>query len=684
MAKKIIFDEEARKALLNGVNIVADTVKVTLGPKGRNVILSKNGIPQIINDGVSIAQEIELEDPLENAGAQLVKDVTSKTNDSAGDGPQPLYAKVLTPTGFVKMGALKVGDTICGTNGTTQQVVGVFPKGKKKIYKMHFSGGRVVECCKDHVWSVADNKEGTLYNTTVKELVANFKEVLVPSAIGSAFTKLVKIEETNEETEMQCIKVSNPDELYITDDYVVTHNTTTSSILAQAIVKEGIKNISAGANPMELRKGINRAVKDVVEELKKISQKVETTDDIVQVGAISAGNDTEMGELIASAMDKVGNDGIIAVGESRTAETNLKFAEGMQFDRGFISHYFVNDEERNECVLEDCYVVPIDKKLSSIVELTPVLEQIAKTQKPALFIAEDVESEALSTLIINNIRKVIKVCAVKAPDFGENRTNKLDDIAVLTNGTLFTKDTGMTLEKATLDNLGVAKRVVVTKDSCTIVTETKTQAFQDRIELLKRTLDSCENNYERDKIKERLAKLAGGAATIEVGASTEVEMKEKKLRIEDALNATKAAVQEGIVPGGGVALVQVYKRFSDTDKKQDNSRSQDEEVGYRIVMNILSEPLKQIAKNAGEDGGVVVNNIMTSDNINAGYDALAGKYVTNMYDEGIVDPVRVTRCALENAASIASMLITTEAAVIEKKEEKTQPNIGAVSPYMGM
>src|SRR5574344_607091 len=307
MAKKIIFDEEARKALLNGVNIVADTVKVTLGPKGRNVILSKNGIPQIINDGVSIAQEIELEDPLENAGAQLVKDVTSKTNDSAGDG------------------------------------------------------------------------------------------------------------------------------------------TTTSSILAQAIVKEGIKNISAGANPMELRKGINRAVKDVVEELKKISQKVETTDDIVQVGAISAGNDTEMGELIASAMDKVGNDGIIAVGESRTAETNLKFAEGMQFDRGFISHYFVNDEERNECVLEDCYVVPIDKKLSSIVELTPVLEQIAKTQNPALFIAEDVESEALSTLIINNIRKVIKVCAVKAPDFGENRTNKLDDIAVLTNGTLFTKDTGMTL-----------------------------------------------------------------------------------------------------------------------------------------------------------------------------------------------------------------------------------------------
>ena len=547
MAKKIIFDEDARKGLLKGIDAVADAVKVTLGPKGRNVILEKKyGTPQIVNDGVTIAKEIELEDPMENSGAQLLKEVSSKTNDVAGDG------------------------------------------------------------------------------------------------------------------------------------------TTTASVLAQAIVKEGVRNLTAGANPMCMKRGMDKAVSVALETIKRMAQSVDSKEKLAQVATISSGNNEEIGKLVAEAMEKVGHDGVITVEESKSTGTNLKVVEGMQFDKGYISPYFVTDAERMEAVLEDAYVLCVNKKINLIADLVPVLEQVARDGRSLLIIAEDVEGEALATLVVNTMRKVLRAVAVKAPGFGDRRKAMLEDIAVMTGGQMFTEELGIKLENVTVQMLGQAKRVTVTKDDTTIVVgdDTKRQ-IEERCKLIKRQIEASDSEYDKEKLHERLAKLSGGVAVIEVGAASEVELKERKLRIEDALNATRAAKEEGIVPGGGVALLRVMQDL----EKQINTISygtDDEKVGYRILLDSLYIPLKQIADNAGVKGEVVVEAVKKLPT-NEGYDAMNDKYV-DMIKAGIVDPAKVTRSALQNAVSVAGMLLTTEAAVVEIPEKKPpmppMPDMGGMGGMM--
>ena len=544
MAKKIVFEEEARKALLKGIDAVADAVKVTLGPKGRNVILQKKfGAPQIVNDGVTIAKEIELQDGLENAGAQLLKEVSSKTNDVAGDG------------------------------------------------------------------------------------------------------------------------------------------TTTASVLAQAIVREGLKNLTAGANPMSMKRGIDKAVEIATGKIRDLSRPVNTKEEIAQVAGISAGNNSEIGELIAEAMSKVGNDGVITVEESKSFGTNLKVVEGMQFDKGYISPYFVTDAERMEAVLEDAYVLCVNKKINLIADLVPVLEQVARDGRSLLLIAEDIEGEALATLVVNTMRKVLRAVAVKAPGFGDRRKAMLEDIAILTGGQMFTEELGLKLENITTEMMGLAKRVTVTKDETTIVVGDETrQAVQERVALIKKQIELSDSEYDKEKLNERVAKLSGGVAVIEVGAATEIELKERKLRIEDALNATRAANEEGIVPGGGVALVRVQQEL---ESKLETLAfdSDDEKSGYKILMAALDVPLKAIASNAGAKGDVVVD-MVKSEKDAFGYDALLERY-TDMFAAGIVDPAKVTRSALENAASVGSMLLTTQAAVVDIPEESKAPDMSAAMAGMG-
>jgi len=532
MAKRIAFNEDARKALVVGVDAVADAVKVTLGPKGRNVVIDKKfGAPQIVNDGVTIAKEIELPDNLENLGAQLVKEVSSKTNDVAGDG------------------------------------------------------------------------------------------------------------------------------------------TTTAAVLAQSIVKEGLKNVTAGANPIGIKRGIDKAVTIAVEEIKKNAKKIESKESIAQVATISAGNDDFIGGLIAEAMDKVGNEGVITVEESKTTGTELKVVEGMQFDKGYISPYFVTDAERMEAVLDDVFVLCVNKKINIVADLVPVLEQVAREGRGILIIAEDVEGEALATLVVNTMRKVLRAVAVKAPGFGDRRKEMLQDIAILTGGELFTEELGLKLENVTVQMMGKARRVTVSKDKTTIVVGDDTkQTVADRVKLIKRQIEQSDSDYDKEKLQERLAKLAGGVAVIEVGAATETELKDKKLRIEDALNATRAAIEEGIVAGGGVTLIKVQKVLSDRLASA-AEYTQDERTGAEILMRALDAPLKQIACNAGARGEVIAEKVRELGG-DMGYDAQNDKYV-DMVQAGIVDPAKVTRSALQNAASIASMLLTTEAAIVDLPEEKS-------------
>lgn len=550
MAKKIVFQEEARKSLLKGIDAVADAVKVTLGPKGRNVILEKKfGAPQIVNDGVTIAKEIELKDGLENAGAQLLKEVSSKTNDVAGDG------------------------------------------------------------------------------------------------------------------------------------------TTTASVLAQAIVREGLKNLTAGANPMCMKRGIDKAVEISVQKIKSMAKEVKTEEETAQVATISAGNNKEIGELIAEAMTKVGHDGVITVEESKSFGTNLKVVEGMQFDKGYISPYFVTDAERMEAVLEDAYVLCVNKKINLIADLVPVLEQVARDGRSLLLIAEDVEGEALATLVVNTMRKVLRAVAVKAPGFGDRRKAMLEDIAILTGGEMFTEELGIKLENVTTQMMGYAKRVTVTKDETTIVVgEDTKKAVEDRVRLIKKQIEASDSDYDKEKLQERLAKLSGGVAVIEVGAASEVELKERKLRIEDALNATRAANEEGIVPGGGVALLRVQQELEVKISSVDFA-TDDEKIGFKILTSALDVPLRLIAHNAGAKSDVIVDNVRAQKDpsqLAYGYDAMLNVY-TDMIKAGIVDPAKVTRSALENAASVASMLLTTEAAVVDVPEDKpSMPDMSAMAGMGGM
>ena len=535
MAKELIYSESARLQLLEGVNAVADAVKVTMGPKGRNATIKKpNGDAVIINDGVSIAKEIELEGEAQDMGAQLIKDVATKTNDAAGDG------------------------------------------------------------------------------------------------------------------------------------------TTLSTVLTQALVKEGIKMVTVGCNPIQLRQGINKAVKDVVALISANSKKVETPEQVAQVATISAGNDAEVGKIVADAVQKVGNEGIVTVGESKSAETNLKVVEGMQFNRGFLSPYFINNPEKNEAVLEDALVLLYSKSINNIKSIVPLLEDIARNGdgKPLLIIAENVEGEALSTLVVNQLRKVIKGCAVSAPEYGEQRVATMKDIAILTGAKYIDDAAGQRLEDVTVKDLGIAKQVIVKKDNTVIITDNKAENenLKKQINMLKATLEmgSYANEYEKIKIQERLMRLDGVAATIEVGAGSEIEMKEKKLRIEDALNATKAAVLEGIVPGGGTTLAKIASILKKTNI---DDLSADVRAGYNIVLNALTAPITQIANNAGVKGDVVAYLVGSDTDFTYGYDALEDKYV-NMYETGIVDPAKVIRSALENAASISASLLTTEVAIVPKKEQQ--------------
>ncbi|RKD22589.1 chaperonin GroL [Ammoniphilus oxalaticus] len=541
MAKDILFSEDARRSMLRGVDTLADAVKVTLGPKGRNVVLEKKfGSPLITNDGVTIAKEIELEDAFENMGAQLVKEVATKTNDVAGDG------------------------------------------------------------------------------------------------------------------------------------------TTTATVLAQAMIREGLKNVTSGANPMVIRRGIEKAVRAAVEEIQKISKTVETKESVAQVAAISAADD-EIGQLIAEAMEKVGREGVITVEESRGFNTELDVVEGMEFDRGYVSPYMITDTDKMEAVLEDPYILITDKKITNIQEILPVLEKVVQQGKPILIIAEDLEGEALATLVVNKLRGTFNAVAVKAPGFGDRRKAMLEDIAILTGGQLITEDLGLDLKGATLQHLGTASRVVVSKENTTIVEGAgETANIESRVSQIRAEMENTTSEFDKEKLQERLAKLAGGVAVIKVGAATETELKEKKLRIEDALNATRAAVEEGIVSGGGTALINVIKAVEAVEAEGD------EATGVSIVLRALEEPVRIISNNAGLEGSVIVEHLKKEE-IGVGFDAATGKWV-NMIEAGIVDPAKVTRSALQNAASVAAMLLTTEAVIADKPEENGSgmPDMGAMGGMGGM
>jgi chaperonin GroEL len=540
-AKDLQFTSDARAALKRGVDQLAEAVKVTLGPKGRNVVIDKKfGAPTVTKDGVTVAKEIELPNALENMGAQMVKEVATKTSDTAGDG------------------------------------------------------------------------------------------------------------------------------------------TTTATVLAQAIVREGFRNVTAGANPMALKRGIDKAVTAVVEQLKSISVPTAGKKEIAQVGAISANNDKEIGDLIAEAMEKVGKDGVITVEEARGLETTLETVDGMQFDRGYLSPYFVTDPDKMETVLEDALILIHDKKISSMKDLLPILEKVAQMGKPMLIVAEDVEGEALATLVVNKLRGTLRIAAVKAPGFGDRRKAMLEDIAVITNGKVISEEIGFKLENTVVGDLGSAKRIIVDKDTTTLIDGAgDSEKIQGRIKELRAQIDKSTSDYDKEKLQERLAKLAGGVAVINVGAATESEMKEKKARVEDALHATKAAVEEGIVPGGGVAFVRAQSALKAL-KLEDG----DEQVGVDIIRRALEEPLRMIAKNAGAEGSIVLEKVRVAKDRNFGYNALTDTY-EDLVAAGVIDPTKVARTALQNAASIAGLLLTTEATIVDKKEE-SQSTPGAGGAMGGM
>ena len=541
-AKQVLFGDDARSKMVRGINVLANAVKVTLGPKGRNVVLERAfGGPTVTKDGVSVAKEVELKDKFENMGACMVREVASKTSDNAGDG------------------------------------------------------------------------------------------------------------------------------------------TTTATVLAQAIVDEGMKYVAAGMNPMDLKRGIDKAVAAAIESLKTISRPTTTTKEVAQVGAISANSDQEIGDILAKAMDKVGKEGVITIEDGKSLNNELEVVEGMQFDRGYLSPYFINTPERQVAVLDNPFILLHDKKVSNIRELLPVLEQVAKTSRPLLIIAEDVDGEALATLVVNSIRGILKVVAVKAPGFGDRRKAMLEDIAILTGGTVISSDLGLTLEKATLESLGQAKRVEVSKENTTIIDGAgDAQAIEGRVTNIRQQIEAASSDYDREKLQERVAKLAGGVALVKVGAATEVEMKEKKARVEDALHATRAAVEEGIVAGGGTALIRAKSAIKDL--KGDND---EQNAGIKIVLRAMEEPMRQIVANAGEEPSVVVNNVANGTG-NYGYNAQTGVY-GDMVEMGVLDPTKVTRTALQNAASVAGLILTTDCMVADYPEDKpAAPAMGGMGGMDGM
>lgn len=860
-AKDVLFSEEARSKMMKGVNTLADAVKATLGPKGRNVVIDKgHGYPHITKDGVTVAKAIELTCKFENMGANLLREVASKTVDTAGDGPQPLWSKVLTPDGFVEMGSLKVGDTICGTHRSQQVVEGVYPKGKREIYRVTLSDDQVVECCQDHLWEVRRNEngykrrvwplrkmiadykkingdgstsykyfiertipqltetpltihpyllgvligDGSLsgetveislglskqmvieklilpegismsvswverknyfrvklkgrttadgknmsellkdlglnvgsrdkfipneylfnsiknrkhllnglshtdgyinskglleYSTISKRLVENVHSLMLSLGMAAKYylqprkegngsysttpiyrlqqrkgfalgVQIVDIQPTGEFTEMQCIKVSNEDHLYITDGFVPVHNTTTSIVLSQAILTEGMKAIAAGMSPIDLKRGIDLATREAVIHIKKLSVPADTIEAIAAVGTISANGDKAIGDMLSDAMNRVGVDGVITVEEGKGLEDELIVVEGMSFDRGFISHNFAGGKPNGKLIYKNAYVLMVDKKISSIHDLVPILEQVSKEGKPLLIIAEDVEGEALATLVINNMRGAISVCAVKAPGFGNSRRAQLDDLAILTGGDVISEELGHELPKTTLDQLGYAETIEIYKDHTVIIGGDGDKGFIElhKESLREQVIDST-SEFDKAKLGERLAKLAGGVAVIRLGAATETEMKEKKDRVDDALHAVRAAAQEGIVTGGGVTLVRVAAYLKDKLV----GVNADQAVGINILLRALEAPLRQIVINAGGEGSVVVANVQREDVADTfGYNASTGDY-GDMIVMGIIDPAKVTRSALEHAASVAGLMLTTEVMIADVPTARSRP-----------
>lgn len=857
MSKNLSFNLSAREKLKIGVDKLADAVKVTLGPKGRNVVISKKfGAPHITKDGVTVAREIELKDLEENEGAQMIKEVALKTASVAGDGPQPLYSKVATPKGFVEMGTLKVGDKICGTDGTMQRVIGVFPKGRRRVYKVKFSDGRETECCEEHLWQITTNYgaekvmttkelldsgwimvadrewsryryytpvtkvqfkddeknmpidpyllglllgDGSLSGTGSIELWLGLKKahvlnkIILPdgiiftptyvedkscfrvkitgtdengkyikdlldelgllgsksatkfipksylysslysrerlfaglmdtdgytnsrglfeySTIGEKFAldflelcrgmgkktkieklerkenssysnipiyrmherkgykhglKLVAIEDTGLETEMQCIKVSNPDNLYITDDYIVTHNTTTSVVLAQAIIGEGLKMVAAGANPMDIKKGIDKSVDEVVKYLQSQSIKVGgDSEKIKQVATVSANNDEEIGNLIAEAYSKVGEDGVITYEDSKSADTTIEVLMGMQFDRGYISRYFVTNVEKAVADFTNPAILVYEKKISSLKSILHLMEAVSNVQRSFVIIADDFDMEVIQALVVNKMRGTLQCVAIKAPGFGEAKKDMLADIAAVTGAKFISEDLGGTIEKTTLEMLGSAASVHVSANNTIIVGGNGDEAqIKGKIAQVRTQLEKTESEYEKQKLKSRLAKLTGGVAVLYIGAPTELEMKSKKDLVDDALQATKAAIEEGILPGGGTAYLRAIAHQKDL--KGDNA---DETLGIDIVRKALESPIRQILSNAGEEGSVIINHLKTVDD-NIGYNARTGKY-EDLVVGGVIDPTKVARVAMQNAGSIAGMLLTTECLITDVPEEK--------------
>ena len=875
MSKEIKFNEDARSLMKKGVDKLADTVKVTLGPKGRNVILEKMyGAPLITNDGVSIAREIELEDPYENMGAQLVKEVATKTNDIAGDGPQPLYARILTPNGWTTMGEIKKGDIICGTNMTKQTVLDVYNKGKKKLVIMTFSNNKKVHCCEDHFWTIITSNgvrktittkeiidkgiykindlnekrynfyipsnivefeekdvnihpyllgvllgDGSLtgtgsielslgYNkehiidkissilpsnvkisvencidknsyrvkfskinktitTSIESLLKELnllgvysKDKFIPDdylynsyenriellnglldtdgyinnrnlfefstisdKLGDNFfeltnslgietyhnsherdndldsysstpihryiqlkgykygVKIIDIEVTNQLEEMRCIKVSNKDSLYITNDYIVTHNTTTATILAQSMISEGLKNVSAGANPILIREGMKDSVALVVSCLKEIAKPINGKEDIENIATISSSNN-EIGKLIADAMEKVGADGVITLEESKSMETEVIISEGMELDRGYISPYMVIDKDKMEASYTNTIVYVTDKSINSINEIINVLEYAMQKHLPLLIIAEDITGEVLQTMTINNMNGNLNSVAIKCPGFGDNKRETLLDICSLVGAELINDESGHDIKNMNLDAvLGFCSNIKVTKTNTTLVgTDSCKDLIEARKAVIKNLILEAKNEYEKEALEKRLAKLSGGVAVIKVGAATETELMEKKLRIEDAINATKAAISEGIVPGGGTAYISAISLL---DSLKDDNKTSDYNVGVKIIQKALEAPLRQIAINAEESADCIIKEVIKANRKNTltnktiGYDAYNNKYV-DMIVAGIIDPVKVTRSALQNASSIASTFITTEAAVVSIKKKDSSNGIAGL------
>lgn len=860
-AKRLQFGDEARNSMIIGVDKLANAVRETMGPRGRNVVIERDfGAPYITKDGVTVAKEIDLSDSFENLGAQMIKDVAAKTGDESGDGPQPLYSKVLTPTGFTTMGQLKVGDRICGTNSTVQTVVGVFPKGEKEIVKVHFSGGRVVECCEDHVWgittyyglqrvltaktmlesgsyrispagdrvnlyytprtavefdaaqvplhpylmgvllgdgslsgkgeieislglkkehiipklvlpegfsldvslveeknylrikikgrsvdgrrfhdlleglgllgSLSDTKhipeaylindqltrmallQGLLdtdgymntrgrfeFSTVSPRLKEDFVNLCYSLGIplhikihdrsqdGGSYSnrpiyritqlkgdmygdKILNIERTGVKTEMQCIKVSNSDSLYITDGFVVTHNTTTSTVLAQAIVHQGIKFLMAGSSPVEIKRGIDKVVADICAELRAMAKPVSSSEEVAQVGAISANNEREIGDLIAEAMDKVGMDGVISVEESSTPNTYLSLEEGLQLNSGYVSNFFMPPNETS-VTYENCLIALIDQDIHNIQDLLGMIKQIIPSNMPLLIVCNNLAGQALHTIITNHTQGVFKCVAVQSPSFGENREKVLDDLAVLTGGKVLGNKAGRVNPRvANTDanfwksHCGMAKSVTVSK-STTIIKEGQgnTEQIKERIDSLSEILKNTESEFDKEKIQQRIGNLSGGIAVINVGGYSEVEIKEKRDRVDDALHATRAAVAGGIVPGGGTALLWAAQRVRES--MDVDSVSKDQQIGKEIILKAVEAPARQIVINAGGRPDVVVERIQKD---HVGYNAHTDEY-GDLIEQGVIDPVNVTISAITNAASVAGMLLTTSCAITKEKSE---------------